>query len=520
MNIAAIYIRLSKEDRDKERGESESIQNQRMILDSYAKQHNWHIYDHYIDEDWSGSDRKRPEFHRMIHDAELGRFDIVLVKTQSRFARDNKYIEDYVHNLFKDMGIRFVSVVDNIDTSQTGSKLSSRVHAIFDEEQLDLLSSNIRKSFEEKAKQGQFFGAMPPYGYKKDPDNKNHLIIDEEAAQAVRMIFEMTAAGYTYMAIAKRLNECGFLIPSQYKKQHGYNVDGMYNRYGNLGLWTRDMVRMFINNEVYIGTVVNHKSTVINFRTKKKKNLPKECHIKADNMHDAIISPELWDKVQGIKQSRSRAKRSGKGVKHPLSGKIFCEACGSKFYKCKSGDIEYFRCYKASATDECNNKKRIRTDVLENIVIDKINSIIKQYIDNNMLDNKIYVDNRLELLLSEYINRKNKIEKKMSEEIVSLKKLLKAFTENVVERSIYEDMQKDYLIQKENNQKHIQMLDKEVEKINNLIKDKKDKSQIIQKYMYITKLSVPIVHEFIDSIIVGETDIQKSERNVIINMSI
>ena len=120
MNTAAIYIRLSKEDRDKEHVESESIQNQRMILDSYAKEQGWQVYDHYIDEDWSGSDRSRPEFHRMISDAEAGKFDIVLVKTQSRFARDSKYIEDYVHNLFRDMGIRFVSLVDNIDTSQTG----------------------------------------------------------------------------------------------------------------------------------------------------------------------------------------------------------------------------------------------------------------------------------------------------------------------------------------------------------------------------------------------------------------
>lgn len=182
MHKAAIYIRLSKEDQDKGDMESESILNQRQILTTYAESQGWSIYDYYIDEDWSGSDRSRPEFHRMITDAENDKFDIVLVKTQSRFARDSKYIEDYIHNLFADKGIRFVSLVDNIDTNMAGSKLNSRVHAIFDEEQLDLLSANIKRTFAEKARHGQFFGSMPPYGYRKDPKDKNHLIIDEEAA--------------------------------------------------------------------------------------------------------------------------------------------------------------------------------------------------------------------------------------------------------------------------------------------------------------------------------------------------
>lgn len=520
MDTAAIYIRLSKEDNGKGNEESESIQNQRMILDNYAVNQGWSVYDRYIDEDWSGSDRGRPEFHRLINDAEAGKFNIVLVKTQSRFARDSKYIEDYVHNLFMEKGIRFVSLVDNIDTSQAGSKLNSRVHAIFDEEQLDLLSSNIRKSFEEKSRQGQFFGSMPPYGYKKDPQDKNHLIIDNEAAKVVRTIFEMTATGYTYLEIAQHLNHRGYLIPSQYKKQQGYKVDGMYDRHMKLGKWTRDIVRTFLTNEVYRGTIINHKSTVVNFRTKKKRNLPKEFHIKAENMHESIINEELWNKVQEIRKTRRKSGNGENGKKHPLSSKVFCEKCGSKMYKCKSGGIEYFRCYRATSTGECDNRKRIRLDILEKIIIDKINETLSMYINSEYLSKNVIVTNCLENELSDCIQRKNELEKTLENSRQNLKNLLKAYTDNVVDRTIYEEVQNDYLREKKESQKRIAAIDKEIAEINKSMLNQEDKESILKKYTHIDTLTIPIVQEFIDSIIISEVSSQNGQRDIIINMAV
>lgn len=520
MDTVAIYIRLSKEDSDKGNEESESIQNQRMILDNKAMEEGWQIYDHYIDEDWSGSDRGRPEFHRLINDAEAGKFNIVLVKTQSRFARDSKYIEDYVHNLFMEKGIRFVSLVDNIDTNQAGSKLNSRVHAIFDEEQLDLLSSNIRKSFEEKSKQGQFFGSMPPYGYKKDPNDKNHLVIDSNASKVVQTIFEMTAAGHTYLEIAQYLNNRGYLIPSEYKKQQGYKVDGMYDRHMKLGKWTRDMVRTFLTNEVYRGTIINHKSTVVNFRTKKKRNLPKEFHVKAENMHKAIIDENLWNKVQEIRKTRRKSGKGENGKKHSLSGKVFCEKCGSKMYKCKSGGIEYFRCYRAASTGECDNNKRIRIDALENIVIDKINETLSMYINGEYLSENVTIENRLENELSACIKRKNELENTLNNSRQNLKNLLKAYTDNVVDRAIYEEVQNDYLQEKETYQKRIAAIDEEIAEIKQSMLNQEDKESILKKYTHIDTLTIPIVQEFIDSIIIGEVTGQSGQRDIIINMEI
>ena len=520
MDTVAIYIRLSKEDSDKGNEESESIQNQRMILDNYAANQGWSVYDRYIDEDWSGSDRGRPEFHRLINDAEAGKFNIVLVKTQSRFARDSKYIEDYVHNLFMEKGIRFVSLVDNIDTSLVGSKLNSRVHAIFDEEQLDLLSSNIRRSFEEKSKQGQFFGSMPPYGYKKDPQDKNHLVIDSEAARVVRTIFEMTAAGHTYLEIAQYLNNRGYLIPSEYKKQQGYRLSGMYDRHMKLGKWTRDMVRTFLSNEVYRGTIINHKSTVVNFRTKKKRNLPKECHVKVGNMHEAIIDEELWNKVQEIRKTRRKSGNGENGKKHPLSSKVFCEKCGSKMYKCKSGGIEYFRCYRATSTGECDNNKRIRLDALEKIVIDKINETLSMCINGEYLSENVTLANRLENELYDCIKRRSELEKAMNNSRKNLKNLIKAYTNNVVERAIYEEVQNDYLQEKEECLKRMAAIDKEIAEINQSLLNREDKESILKKYTHIDALTIPIVQEFIDSIIIGEITGQSDQRDIIINMAV
>ena len=516
---AALYMRLSKEDLDKGNAESESIQNQRMILDEYASSHGWEIYDHYLDEDFSGSDRSRPDFNRMIEDAKNGKFNIVLVKTQSRFARDIKVVEDYIHNLFKEKKIRFVSALEGIDTMRSDSELSSHIHAVFDETQLTLLSQNIRRSFDEKAKRGQFFGSMPPFGYKKDPNNKNHLIIDEDAAPVVRTIFEMVAAGSTYMQIAQHLNSCGYLIPSEYKKQHGYKVNGMYDRHMKIGKWTRDMVRTFISNEVYIGTVVNHKSTVLNFRTKKKGNVPKSEHIKIPNMHEPIIDINLWNTVQKLRQTRSKASSGKDGKKHPLSGKVYCEKCGSKMYKCKSGGISYFRCYRASSTGECDNHKRIRLDMLEKTIIDKINETISQYVNQDELSENIVIINRLDKKLESLKNQRFNIEKSLETTRKNLLNLLKSYNDGVVIREIYEQAQNDYMEQQNATKTKLKNIDVEINDVQTKIENQEDKEEILKKYTHIDKLTIPIVQEFIDSIFISEVT-KDGQRNITINMAI
>ncbi|MBQ4312060.1 MAG: recombinase family protein, partial [Oscillospiraceae bacterium] len=181
---AAIYCRLSEEDRNKKNAsdDSESIENQRSLLKGYCAENGWKIYDIYSDDDYTGSDRNRPAFRRMLADAQKKCFDVIVCKTLSRFTRELELVEKYINGLFPVWGIRFVSVVDNVDTAAKGNKKSRQIYGMVNEWFLEDMSDNIRAVLTDKRRNGRFIGAFAPFGYKKDPDSKGHLVIDEDAA--------------------------------------------------------------------------------------------------------------------------------------------------------------------------------------------------------------------------------------------------------------------------------------------------------------------------------------------------
>lgn len=192
----AIYCRLSEEDRNKqsEEDDSKSIQNQKSMLLKYSLDNDWDVYDIYSDDDYTGSDRYRPDFNRLLKDAENKKFDIVLCKTQSRFTRELELVEKYIHGLFPLWGIRFLSIVDNADTDNKGNKKSRQINGLVNEWYLEDMSDNIRSVLTDRRKDGYHIGAFALYGYEKDPNQKGHLIIDEEAAKIVREVFELFAS--------------------------------------------------------------------------------------------------------------------------------------------------------------------------------------------------------------------------------------------------------------------------------------------------------------------------------------
>lgn len=218
-----LYLRLSKEDLDKLSPEerSESIKNQELMLRKYATEQGWEIVGVYDDEDFSGSDRDRPNFNKMIQECEKGNVDIVLVKTQSRFARDMELVEKYVHGLFKDWNVRFVTYIGGIDNTKKETKKTSQITAMTDQWMLEDTSENIRATLRDKKEAGLFTGSFAPYGYQKDPDDKNHLIIDPVAAEVVKKIFELYASGYGYYKIICYLNDNRIPSPYDYKKRLG-----------------------------------------------------------------------------------------------------------------------------------------------------------------------------------------------------------------------------------------------------------------------------------------------------------
>ena len=212
----AIYCRLSDEDRNKHstQDDSASIQNQKSMLIKHAIDSDWDIFRIYSDDDYSGADRNRPEFNRMIQDAKDRKFDIVLCKSQSRFTRELELVEKYLHTLFPVWGIRFVSLVDNADTEDKGNKKSRQINALVNEWYLEELSENIKAVLTSRRKQGYHIGSLAPYGYQKDPNRKGHLLIDPEAAAIVSEIFLLYLKGNGKQIIARMLNERGVPNPT------------------------------------------------------------------------------------------------------------------------------------------------------------------------------------------------------------------------------------------------------------------------------------------------------------------
>ena len=215
MEKVAIYCRLSEEDRNKkqETDDSNSIQNQKAMLLEYSIQQGWEVYNIYSDDDYTGSDRRRPEFNRLLADAEARRFNIVLCKTQSRFTRELELVEKYIHGLFPIWGIRFVSIVDNADTANKGNKKSRQINGLVNEWYLEDMSDNIRSVLTNRRQNGFHIGAFALYGYKKDPENKKRWIVDEEAAAVVQKIFALCMDGMGPTQIAKWLQENKVLSP-------------------------------------------------------------------------------------------------------------------------------------------------------------------------------------------------------------------------------------------------------------------------------------------------------------------
>ena len=297
---AAIYCRLSEEDKDKRHvtDDSESIQNQKSMLIQYATEQGWEIYGIYSDDDYTGADRSRPEFNRLLEDAKHKKFDIVLCKTQSRFTRELELVEKYIHGYFPIWGIRFVSIVDNADTENKGNKKSRQINGLVNEWSLEDMSENIKSVLTDKRKNGYHIGAFALYGYQKDPQQKGHLLIDEEAAEVVREVFTLFSQGYGKTAIAKILNEQGVPNPTEYKRQKGLRYQQPESQ--NSTLWRYYTISAMLRNEMYIGTMVQGKYGSVSYKTKQNRPRPKETWYRKENTHEAIIDQELWNTVQRL----------------------------------------------------------------------------------------------------------------------------------------------------------------------------------------------------------------------------
>ena len=393
---AALYIRLSRDDGDKL--ESNSVTNQREILKEHLKLHpDIAIHDTYIDDGWSGTNFDRPGFQRMMEDIYAGQVNCVIVKDLSRFCRNASEGGQYLDNVFVRYRVRFIALNNGIDTASgtmnaATQLISVGVTNVINESVAATTSVNVRGTLNVNRQQGKFIGSFPTYGYLKDPNDHHKLIIDEETAPIVRLIFQRFLAGMSIMGIAKELNRMGIPNPSAYKRSKGLCYRHPAGE-KNDGLWPDSSVRRILRNEMYIGNMVQGKNTTISYKIRQCRAVPKEDWIRVENTHEAIIDRETFEKAQALFHRNIRKPPKSDGVLL-FSGLIRCGHCGrimsKKTNRHSYGTYHYYRCTTHNKMDpgKCTGRT-IRMDKLEKAVLVFLQTMVNVSVEYEALLEKI-----------------------------------------------------------------------------------------------------------------------------------
>ena len=460
-----LYCRLSLDDGNV--GESGSIQTQKIILSKYAKDNNLNIYKIYVDDGYSGLNFNRPAFNEMLNDIESGKINMVITKDLSRLGRDYIQTGYYTEIYFQDHKVRYVALSDGIDTINQNNDIAPFKNILNDMYAKDL-SRKVKLAKRSRALDGLFISAQTPFGYIKDPNNKNHLIVDEEAKDIVVKIYKLAKQGLGTYRIAKILNEEGVITPSRYKFLKG---DTRFARFNNT-IWRTETVKAILTDMVYCGHMENHKCEVSNYKTKKIVRVPDSEHIIVKNTHEAIISEEGFEIVNNMIKSRiSPRKYESENLFKSI---VYCAHCGNRMvltHQTRNSNYvsQTYKCHKHNRDiDLCPEPNTILYSELKQVVL----------MDLKVLAKKI---NR-ETFIEDFLKRKKLSNKNSNtdKEITKLKNRKEALYQLI--KKVYEDNQKG-ILDSEMTTRMINDYQKELKEIDNkLIKfnDEKEFNENIE----------------------------------------
>ena len=404
----ALYERLSHDDGTE--CESESILTQQQMLEDYCKTHEELIpVRHYTDDGYSGVSFERPSFQKMIGDIEQGFIDCVIVKDLSRFGRDYISMGNYLERIFPRLGIRFIAINDHIDNISGKYTMLLPIINLFNAQYSKDISQKVRSAIKTKQQSGCFTGAYAPFGYMKDDANRNHLVIDNEAAQVIKRIFDMYLSGMGKTAIASVLNSDSVLSPKAYRS-HGSKA-GSVTGNGTMTPWNILTIDRILRNPVYAGDMPVSKTTRIGVCGKKRLNSQHDLEI-IESTHEAIINREIWIDTQRLLADRYCNAFPSSESKALFSGMLFCGICGCRMTSVNVNNkrVYYCRRYKTSGASSCRSH-HITENKLKEVVLEDINSQIRHIegieslfaeIEKNgaATDSSAKASNRLALLMS------------------------------------------------------------------------------------------------------------------------
>ncbi|MCM1136519.1 MAG: recombinase family protein [Clostridium sp.] len=498
----AIYCRLSEEDKNKqfETDDSVSIQNQKSMLLQYAMAQGWELYNIYSDDDYTGADRRRPEFNRLLNDAKQHKFDIILCKTQSRFTRELELVEKYIHGLFPVWGIRFISIVDNADTANKGNKKSRQINGLVNEWYLEDMSENIRSVLTNRRLNGFHIGAFALYGYKKDPNQKGRLMIDEEAAAIVQEVFTLFSQGYGKTAIARMLNDRGIPNPTEYKRLHGLRYQQPKTK--NSTLWKYFAISDMLTNEMYIGNMVQGKYGSVSYKTKQNKPRPKSKWYIVENTHEPIIDRELWDRVQAL--ISQRAKPFDVGTIGLFAGKARCANCGYTMRSSKNRGKHYLQCPSRHVAKDACIGSFISASKLEQLVLDELNRLSAEYLDKNKLEQNIEFNNNLQEQKTQLLSDITVYEKKAAEYSKGIRELYMDKVKGLLSESDYAEMSKEFTSDRSRLEYLSADRQQQLAEIEKKIAAGDNRRELIEQYLNLEHLTREIVEILIDYIAIGK----------------
>ncbi|MGN0107096.1 MAG: recombinase family protein [Hominilimicola sp.] len=319
-----IYCRLSRDDHNGTL-ESMSIANQRQVLVDYVTEKGWTLRDCYIDDGYSGTNFDRPDFKRMIHDAEIGKIDCIITKDLSRLGRNYVEAGYYTEEYFIEHDIRFIAINDGIDTMHDNNDIAA-FHHVMNEFYPKQVSKKVKQVKKKSAEQGKFMGSQAPYGYMKSPEDKHVLIIDEEAAVIVKRLFNEFANGDSARMIADKLNAEGINTPRFYHYEKMGRTNPLTEE---KNVWGSATITQLLKNQVYIGNMVQGKRQVVSFKTKKMRTVPPENWIVVENTHTPLIEMNLWERVQKrLSNPNKKIRRTKIDTVGLFSGLVKCSDCG------------------------------------------------------------------------------------------------------------------------------------------------------------------------------------------------
>ncbi|MCL2547030.1 MAG: recombinase family protein [Oscillospiraceae bacterium] len=505
-----IYVRLSKE--DDRAGESVSIENQKLMLEKYAEEKGWNVYEIYQDDGFSGTNQNRPAFQKMIVDVKDGIINTILIKDLSRLGRNYLEVGNLAEIFLPEHGCELISLNEKLDDMMVFRNW-------FNEQHSKTTSTKVKAAKRISASSGKFTGTYAPYGYQKDPNNRHQLVVDENTAPVVRRIFSMRAAGTGFRAIAMHLNDDGISTP----REVYYKNKGEKNPTKTSRLWGQTTVQDIAKNEVYIGNLVACKYGTLSYKNQKQVRKDRDEWVRVEGTHEPLVDLDLWERVQEFTHKKYRPSRRTDGGTNLFTGLLYCSDCDFKHRgnverrKRKDGSEYKHVSYMCSTYGRSGKAACTIHSIGENVLMDLVVAHLQGYAERIEFNE----ERMLSAILAGQTNN-NYSSVYLSELDAHLKQLDKLDTlieslyedkiSGLVPDSFFKRQVQKYEQERVERSKSVAILEHRVSRIKPLENGAEKWMSMVREYARLETLDPEMLNLLIDRIIVGETQIINGSR--------